>query len=77
MEAREVLKKALQDPKLKIEAIIPREYHKIGKALKKESDDVVISEWLHTLGSSEYEYHVHKGQIKIELGELYEKGMGG
>ena len=35
METREVFKRALQDPKLGIEAIIPKKYPKISERLCK------------------------------------------
>ena len=78
METRKFLRRALQDPKLNIEVIIPREYLNIERALAKLPDDVLISEWLHTMGTAKYEYHIHREpQIKTQLSELYGKDIRG
>ncbi|HLC73106.1 MAG TPA: hypothetical protein VJH20_00545 [Candidatus Nanoarchaeia archaeon] len=75
MKLREMLKKALQDPELKIEAIIPEEYAKLDDFLANLPDNILVSEWLHTLGYAKYEYHIHIGETADNLKKLYEQDV--
>ena len=77
MNSRELFKKALQDKKLNIEAINPNEYGRIERAIEKLPNDVIISEWLHTQGLAQYEYHIHIGEVANNLEKLYALGIKG
>ena len=54
MNLREIYKKALKDPSLKIDVILPSRYDNIGKMLEKLAEDSYISEWKHTAGEISY-----------------------
>ena len=77
MTIREILKKALRDPKLIVAAIIPEEYGKIRGTLDTLPDDVLISEWMHHLAYGSYEYHIHNGENASKIKELYDSGVRG
>ena len=74
MKPREVFKTALQDPRLEIELLIPEEYITVKETLDNLPDNILISEWLHTLAYGKYEYHIHNGETAINLKHLYSNG---
>lgn len=77
MDIRKILKRALHDPRLNIEAIMPEEFTKISTSIKGLSDQTIISEWLHTLGFAQYEYHIHEEKVAGDLQRLYSQGIRG
>ncbi len=74
MNALELLKKALQDPLLEIEVLIPEAYPKVASVLARLPEIACVSEWFHTLGTARYEYHVHAGEFAAELMRAYADG---
>lgn len=77
MNAREILRKALEDPRLEITAVMPSEYGRLAKIVSHLTEDAFVSEWRHSLVEVSYEYHVHGKEAALVLNGLIRKGIHG
>lgn len=71
------LKSRLGDPSLDIPVLHADYFPRLEALLLKMPQEVVISEWKHTMGEAAYEYHVHTGNHASKLVALYKKGVRG
>lgn len=77
MTPREIFKRALKDPKIDIDVIALSRVAQIEKIIKELTEGGYVSEWRHTLGEVEYEYHMHSAAFGETLKGLYDKGVRG
>jgi len=49
--------------------------HLVEYILANLPDNILVSEWLHTLGYAKYEYHIHIGETADNLKKLYEQDV--
>ena len=77
MNTRETLKKALDDPKLEIDVLDSSNYEDALSKISNLPEGSCITEWKHTMGCVEYEYHIHINGVAKDVTDLYAKGFRG
>jgi hypothetical protein len=71
MEERQLYRKALEDPTLDIECIIPKFYSRLRELVAQLPAHSVVSEWSY---GGRYEYHVHQSDVGASLRDLFDQG---
>lgn len=73
-----ILKRALEDPKLKgLTCICSSQYSILDKHLDRVPEGGSVSEWRYGNGSVFYEYRVHKKELSRELKQAFDEGARG
>lgn len=73
----QILKKALNDPQVRIDCISYSYDPKLIEYVRKMSSNLYISEWRYGIGEIRYEYHIHSKELAKKLIGALKKGAHG